>query len=141
MKHYTRTLLAGILGLIGGSIGYIKEIPVIVQLSITALAVSGITMIAFYDRKKQLENDEKILIDRMRTHLNLDYHTNQSGSDYEKAMEAQRLNWFFKDEDEATKHKAIAKVLKVTMEEVKELLNKKIDEQLVKTDAFSITNR
>jgi hypothetical protein len=75
MKHYIRTLITGILGLIGGSIGYFKDIPFIIQISITISAALCITLMAIYDRKKQLENDKKILIDRMRNHLNNDYRT------------------------------------------------------------------
>ncbi len=141
MKHYSRTLLAGMLGLIGGSIGYIKGLPLIIQLSITTLAVLCITAIALYDRKKQLESDEKILIDRMRTHLNLDYRTNQSNSDSEKAMEAQRLDWYFKDTDKKMRLTAIATVLKISPEKTIELLKFKIPEHIIKTDAFRITNR
>lgn len=139
MRNYIRTLVAGILGLIGGSIAYFKGIPIILQIAITICTGICIVILALYDRKKQLENDMKILIDRMRNHLNYDYHTNQSDS--EKPMEAQRLYWFFKDVNKTIKIKAIARVLKVNIEEVNTMLKKKYPQHLIESEAFSITNR
>jgi len=139
MRNYVRTLFTGILGLIGGSIAYFKGIPILIQIAITICTGICVIIIALYDRKKQLENDLKILVDRMRNHLNFDYHTNHSES--EKPLEAQRLFWFFKDVNKTIRLKAISNVFKVPVEDVNEMLKNKYPQHLIESDAFKITNR
>ena len=137
MKHYIRTLFAGLLGLIGGSIAYISSIPVYIQFSITGLTGVLITIIALSDRNKQLTKEFNNLVDKMRYHINYVFLTNQSES--EQPIEAYELFNHFKEYDEKIRIRAIAQVFKMSLVKANEMVKAELPDYILKNmDIFRI---
>jgi hypothetical protein len=138
MKEYFRTFIVGILGIAGFTISYIKNLPIPVQISIGVTTFIGVTIIGLFEKKIQLAETKKVLIDKMKYHANYVFLTN--GSESEMPVVAQELDKEFNSYNKNLRLEAIAIVLRVSNEQAKEMLAEKIPDYIAKnTHVFRIT--